>query len=76
MVMAVFWSTRGGAKWCAVGDGSAVDPHAIQISERGTVYVADRENGRVEKFDLQGKYLGKIDQLGRCYALAFTQGAL
>jgi hypothetical protein len=25
---------------------------------------ADRENGRIEKFDLKGKFVGEIDGLG------------
>ena len=33
------------------------------------VYVSDRENGRIEKFDLEGRYLGEIDNLGRVYSL-------
>jgi DNA-binding beta-propeller fold protein YncE len=51
-------------------------PHGIQISQDGTIYVADRENGRIEKFDLKGKFLGEIDGLGRCYALKLDHGAL
>jgi hypothetical protein len=31
--------------------------------------VADRENGRIEEFDLDGKLLGKIPKLGRTYSL-------
>jgi hypothetical protein len=34
--------------------------HSIQIDENGVVYVADRENGRIQKFDLNGKFLGEI----------------
>jgi hypothetical protein len=44
-------------------------PHSIQIDEQGTIYVADRENGRVQKFDVDGKFLGEIPQLGRIYSL-------
>jgi hypothetical protein len=43
-------------------------PHAIQIGEDGTIYVADRENGRIEEFDLDGGYLGEIAGLGRIYS--------
>jgi sugar lactone lactonase YvrE len=28
-------------------------PHSIQITADGIIYVADRENGRIEKFDLR-----------------------
>ena len=44
-------------------------PHAIQIGRSGIVYVADRENGRIELFDLHGRYLRTFDSLGKCYAL-------
>lgn len=51
-------------------------PHSVQIGSDGVVYVADRENGRVERFDMKGKFLGEIDQLGRCYSLKLTNSAL
>jgi hypothetical protein len=51
------------------GPGEFHLPHAIQIDEKGTVYVADRENGRIEKFDLEGNFLGEIPHLGRIYSL-------
>jgi len=65
-------------EWGHPGTGSAEFhlPHAIQISHDGKVYVADRENGRIETFDLNGKLVGEITGLGRCYALKLDQGAL
>jgi hypothetical protein len=51
------------------GPGEFHLPHAIQISPEGIIYVADRENGRIEEFDLTGKYLGQIPKLGRIYSL-------
>jgi DNA-binding beta-propeller fold protein YncE len=51
-------------------------PHAIQISQKGTVFVADRENGRIEKFDLGGSFQGEFDHLGRCYAITLRDGVL
>jgi DNA-binding beta-propeller fold protein YncE len=51
-------------------------PHAIQIDSQGIIYVADRENGRIEKFDLNGNFLGEIVHLGRTYSLKLTNGAL
>jgi DNA-binding beta-propeller fold protein YncE len=73
--------TRDGREvreWGRSGTGRAEFrlPHAIQIAANGTVYVADRENGRVEKFDLEGRFLGEIDGLGRCYALKLDHGVL
>lgn len=41
------------------GPGQFVLPHSIQIDPAGVVYVADRENGRVQRFDQSGKYLGE-----------------
>jgi hypothetical protein len=51
------------------GPGEFQVPHAIQIGLDGTIYVADRENGRIEKFDLDGSYLGEISGLGRVFSL-------
>ncbi len=58
------------------GPGEFNLPHAIQIDSQGIIYVADRENGRIEKFDLNGKFLGEIDHLGRTYSLRLKNGAL
>lgn len=58
------------------GPGEFHLPHAIQIDEEGTVYVADRENGRIQKFDLDGKFLGEIPHLGRIYSLKLVGSVL
>lgn len=58
------------------GPGEFHLPHAIQISRSGIVYVADRENGRIEELDLDGKFLRELDRLGRCYALKLDSGVL
>lgn len=58
------------------GPGEFNLPHAIQIDEKGTIYVADRENGRIEKFDLDGNFLGEIPQLGRIYSLKLVGNVL
>jgi hypothetical protein len=47
------WGTAG------TGPGQFVLPHSIQIDPAGVVYVADRENGRIQRFDQTGKYLGE-----------------
>ncbi len=47
------WGTPG------TGQGQFVLPHSIQIDRAGVVYVADRENGRVQRFDQTGAYLGE-----------------
>ena len=64
------WGRRG------AGPGEFNLPHAIQIDEKGTIYVADRENGRIEKFDVDGNYVGEISHLGRVFAVKVTANAL
>jgi streptogramin lyase len=43
--------------------------HAIALDERGIVYVSDRENGRIQRFDRQGRYLDEWPGLGRAFSL-------
>lgn len=45
------WGSRGD------GPGEFVVAHSIQIDAEGRVYVADRENFRVQIFDTEGTYL-------------------
>lgn len=42
-----------------MGPGQFNLVHSIQIGADGLVYVADRENGRVQRFDQSGKYVGE-----------------
>ncbi len=58
------------------GPGEFHLPHAIEVSTRGIVYAADRENGRIEVFDVQGKFLREFDELGRCYSLKLANDKL
>ena len=48
----------------AVPDGPGPDQfsivHAIRVSDDGLVYVADRENRRVQVFTLEGKFLNQL----------------
>jgi len=57
------WGSAG------TGPGQFRLPHSIVVDENNILYVADRENGRIEKFDLEGKYLGEIGHLGRTYSV-------
>lgn len=59
-------------EWGTHGNGPAEFhlPHSIVVDENDVLYVADRENGRIEKFDLEGRFLGEIGSLGRTYSLA------
>ncbi|HEV2987099.1 MAG TPA: 6-bladed beta-propeller [Candidatus Angelobacter sp.] len=61
------WGSAG------TGPGQFHLPHSIVVDENGILYVADRENGRIEKFDLDGKFLGEFENLGRTYS--FKLGA-
>ena len=40
-------------------------PHNIATDAEGLVYVADRENHRIQIFDEQGRYLGQLNNLHR-----------
>jgi streptogramin lyase len=51
------------------GPGEFHLPHCIVVDGNGILYVADRENGRIQEFDAEGKFLREIDNLGRTYAL-------
>lgn len=37
-------------------------PHGIDLDEQGNVYVADRENSRIQVFDSSGKFLRQFSQ--------------
>jgi hypothetical protein len=58
------------------GPGEFRLPHSIQIDERGVIYVADRENGRIQRFDRTGKFLGEWTQYGKTFGLALAGDAL
>ena len=53
------------------GPGEFYVVHSIAISRKGILYVADRENGRVQRFDKRGKFLGEWTYGGQLYAVAF-----
>ena len=64
------WGTAG------TGPGQFRLPHSIQIDERGIIYVADRENGRIQRFDRGGKFLGEWTQYGKTFGLVLAGDAL
>jgi|SRR5579862_1018982 DNA-binding beta-propeller fold protein YncE len=63
------WGSAG------TGPGQFQIPHGIATDGK-MLFVADRTNARVQRFDLDGRYLGEWTQLGRPYALKFVNGAL
>jgi len=63
------WGSAG------TGPGQFQIPHGIAY-EGKTLYVADRGNSRVQRFDLDGHYLSEWTNLGRPFALKVTGGAL
>lgn len=62
------------------GPGEFNTPHAITVDGSGRVYVADRQNDRVQVFDARGEFLAqwKGAAIGRPYSLALrdTQHAV
>ncbi|WP_437727471.1 hypothetical protein [Sorangium sp. So ce861] len=61
------WGEKG------FGRGQFDTPHGIATDDEGRVYVADRENARVQVFSADGGYLAqwKSAALGRPWAIAF-----
>jgi DNA-binding beta-propeller fold protein YncE len=53
------------------GPGEFHLPHGIAIGTDGNVYIADRENGRVQWFTPEGKYLGEWRYGGTVFSLVF-----
>jgi len=60
------WGKRGS------GPGEFLVVHSVAISPNGQLYVADRENGRLQWFDQQGKFLGEWKYGGQFYTVAFS----
>ncbi|MGH6785464.1 MAG: peptidyl-alpha-hydroxyglycine alpha-amidating lyase family protein [Novosphingobium sp.] len=56
------------------GPGQFDTPHAITLDAAGRVYVADRENDRVQVFDAVGKFLAQWRgaSIGRPYSVALV----
>jgi hypothetical protein len=47
------------------GPGELDTPHGITIDSQGRLFVADRENSRIQIFDQDGKFLDQWKQFGR-----------
>ena len=63
------WGSSG------TGPGQFQIPHGI-ANDGQTLYVADRTNARIQRFDLEGRYLGEWTHLGRPFALKINGGVL
>ena len=65
------WGTPG------QGPGQLNLPHGIAIDKDQIIYVADRENGRIQRFTREGKYLSEIPGNGnKTFSLHLQNGAL
>jgi len=54
------------------GPGQFNTVHSVGVDSKGTVYVADRENNRIQIFDSNGKYLREWNHLGATQNLFIT----
>jgi DNA-binding beta-propeller fold protein YncE len=59
------WGKKG------TGDGEFNLSHDVVQDAKGTVYVADRSNSRIQIFDPHGKFLGKWTDVGQPWGLAY-----
>ncbi|WP_404335493.1 peptidyl-alpha-hydroxyglycine alpha-amidating lyase family protein [Sphingomonas sp. MMS12-HWE2-04] len=66
------WGVRGTAT------GAFDLPHGLAVDAQGRVYVADRENDRIQRFDGRGKFLDawKSPEMGRPYGIALLPGGM
>jgi len=61
------WGKRG------TGPGEFNTPHSIALDKQGRVYVADRENFRIQVFDSEGKFLQQWSHVGSPWGLFITE---
>ena len=46
------------------------------MDKTGVVYVADRENGRIQRFDSTGRYLDEWNTAGKAFSVRLSGGAV
>ena len=55
------------------GPGEFDVPHALALDSRGRLFVADRNNNRIQNFDQEGRFLDEWTQFGRPSGIAITK---
>jgi DNA-binding beta-propeller fold protein YncE len=65
-------------EWGGPGTGSSQFnvPHGLAWDGKSILYVADRGNSRIQRFDLEGRYLGEWSNLGMPGAIRFAKGSI
>jgi hypothetical protein len=46
------------------------------VDPKGIIYVADRENGRIQRFDPKGKFLSEWSGYGKTFSITWRGGAI
>ena len=54
------------------GQGEFMNAHDVSVSPDGKLFVADRENGRLQWFDMDGKFLGEKHFGGQLFSVAIS----
>jgi tripartite motif-containing protein 71 len=57
------WGSNGSGDG-QIGAGGSSGPEDLAVDQQGNVYVADKVNNRIEKFDTNGNFLSTIGTLG------------
>jgi hypothetical protein len=60
------WGKKG------TGPGEFNTPHSVGVDSKGTIYISDRENSRIQIFDANGKFLRMWTHLGATQGIFIT----